>query len=108
MNSEEILFDKYKQFVLSKDKDYANQIEENLRSLSELFHTSTTLQKMAYSIIKEYNDVVIVELNKDGDIKLPRGVTLTNCKLRLAVMPDFSDTRYNRWRLFDVENSDEI
>ena len=53
MNSEEILFDKYKQFVLSKDKDYANQIEENLRSLSELFHTFTTLQKMAYSITKE-------------------------------------------------------
>ena len=70
MNSEEILFDKYKQFVLSKDKDYANQIEENLRSLSELFRTSTTLQKMAYSIIKEYNDVVIVELNKDGEIKV--------------------------------------
>ena len=70
MNSEEILFDKYKQFVLLKDKDYANQIEENLRSLSELFHTSTTLQKMAYFIIKEYNDVVIVELNKDGEIKV--------------------------------------
>ena len=70
MNSEEILFDKYKQFVLLKDKDYANQIEENLRSLSELFHTSTTLKKMAYSIIKEYNDVVIVELNKDGEIKI--------------------------------------
>lgn len=70
MNSEEILFDKYKQFVLSKDKDYVKQIEENLRSLSELFHTSTTLQKMAYSIIKEYNDVVIVELNKDGEIKV--------------------------------------
>ena len=43
-----------------------------------------------------------------GDIELPMGVTLTNCKLRLAVMPEFSDTRYNRWRLFDVENSDEI
>ena len=70
MNSEEILFDKYKQFVLSKDKDYVKQIEDNLRSLSELFHTSTTLQKMTYSIIKEYNDVVIVELNKDGDIKV--------------------------------------
>lgn len=70
MNSEEILFDKYKQFVLSKDKDYAKQIEDNLRSLSELFYTSTTLQKMAYSIIKEYNDVVIVELNKDGEIKV--------------------------------------
>ena len=70
MNSEEILFDKYKQFVLSKDKDYVNQIEENLRSLSELFHTSTTLQKMTYSIIKEYNGVVIVELNKDGEIKV--------------------------------------
>ena len=25
---------------------------------------------MAYSIIKEYNDVVIVELNKDGEIKI--------------------------------------
>ena len=70
MNSEEILFDKYKQFVLSKDKDYAKQIEDNLRSLSELFHTSTTLQKMEYSIIKEYNNVVIVELNKDGEIKV--------------------------------------
>ena len=70
MDSEEILFDKYKQFVLSKDKDYAKQIEDNLRSLSELFHTSTTLQKMVYSIIKEYNDVVIVELNKDGEIKV--------------------------------------
>ena len=32
MNSEEILFDKYKQFVLSKDKDYVKQIEDNLRS----------------------------------------------------------------------------
>lgn len=70
MNSEEILFDKYKQFVLSKDKDYVKQIEDNLRSLLELFHTSTTLQKMAYSITKEYNDVVIVELNKDGEIKV--------------------------------------
>ena len=70
MDSEEILFDKYKQFVLSKDKDYAKQIEDNLRSLSELFHTSTTLQKMAYSIIKEYNNVVIVELNENGDIKV--------------------------------------
>ena len=70
MDSEEILFDKYKQFVLSKDKDYVKQIEDNLRSLSELFHTYTTLQKMAYSIIKEYNDVVIVELNKDGEIKI--------------------------------------
>ena len=70
MDSEEILFDKYKQFVLSKDKDYAKQIEDNLRSLSVLFHTSTTLQKMAYSIIKEYKDVVIVELNKDGEIKV--------------------------------------
>ena len=70
MNSEEILFDKYKQFVISKDKDYVKQIEENLRSLSELFHTSTTLQKMAYSIIKEYNNVVIVELNENGDIKV--------------------------------------
>ena len=70
MNSEEILFDKYKQFVLSKDKDYAKQIEDNLRSLSELFHTSTTLQKMAYSITKEYNNVVIVELNENGDIKV--------------------------------------
>ena len=68
MNSEEILFDKYKQFVLSKDKDYAKQIEDNLRSLSELFHTSTTLKKMAYSITKEYDDVVIVELNKNGII----------------------------------------
>ena len=27
MNSEEILFDKYKQFVLSKDKDYANLVD---------------------------------------------------------------------------------
>ena len=53
MDSEEILFDKYKQFVLSKDKDYVKQIEDNLSSLSELFHTSTTLQKMAYSITKE-------------------------------------------------------
>ena len=70
MNSEEILFDKYKQFVLSKDKDYANQIEENLRSLSELFHTSTTLQKMSYSITKEYDNVVIVELNENGNIKV--------------------------------------
>lgn len=70
MNSEEILFDKYKQFVLSKDKDYIKQIEDNLRSLSELFHTSTTLKKMAYSITKEYDDVVIVELNKDGIIKV--------------------------------------
>ena len=70
MNSEEILFDKYKEFVLSKDKDYAKQIEDNLRSLSELFHTSTTLKKMAYSITKEYDDVVIVELNKDGIIKV--------------------------------------
>lgn len=70
MNSEEILFDKYKQFVISKDKDYVKQIEENLRSLSELFHTSTTLQKMAYSIIKEYDNVVIVELNENGDIKV--------------------------------------
>lgn len=70
MNSEEILFDKYKQFVLSKDKDYTKQIEDNLRSLSELFHTSTTLKKMAYSITKEYDDVVIVELNKDGIIKV--------------------------------------
>lgn len=43
-----------------------------------------------------------------GDIKLPMDVILTNCKLRLAVMPDFIYTRYNRWRLFDVENSDEI
>ena len=43
-----------------------------------------------------------------GDIKLPMGVTLTDCKLRLAIMPAFSDTRYNRWRLFNVENSDEI
>lgn len=70
MNSEEILFDKYKQFVLSKDKDYTKQIEDNLRSLSELFHTSTTLKKMAYSITKEYDDVVIVELNKNGIIKV--------------------------------------
>lgn len=70
MNSEEILFDKYKQFVLSKDKDYTKQIEDNLRSLSELFHTSTTLKTMAYSITKEYDDVVIVELNKDGIIKV--------------------------------------
>lgn len=70
MDSEEILFDKYKQFVLSKDKDYTKQIEDNLRSLSELFHTFTTLQKMAYSITKEYNDVVIVELNKNGKIKV--------------------------------------
>lgn len=70
MDSEEILFDKYKQFVLSKDKDYAKQIEDNLRSLSELFHTSTTLKKMGYSITKEYDDVVIVELNKDGIIKV--------------------------------------
>lgn len=43
-----------------------------------------------------------------GDIELPMGVTLTNCKLRLAIMPAFSDTRYNRWRLFNVENSCEI
>ena len=70
MNSEEIIFDKYKQFVISKDKDYVEQIEENLRSLSELFNTSTTLQKMAYSITKEYDNVVIVELNENGDIKV--------------------------------------
>ena len=37
-----------------------------------------------------------------GDIKLPMGATLTNCKLRLAVMPKFSDAGYNRWMLFDV------
>ena len=43
-----------------------------------------------------------------GDIELPMGVTLVNCKLRLAIMPAFSDTRYNRWRLFNVENSCEI
>ena len=43
-----------------------------------------------------------------GDIELPMGVILTNCKLRLAVIPEFSDKKYNRWRLFDVENSDEI
>ena len=70
MNSEEILFDKYKQFAISKDKDYVEQIEEKLYSLSKLFHTSTTLKKMAYSITKEYDDVVIVELNKDGSIKV--------------------------------------
>lgn len=70
MNSEEIIFDKYKQFVISKDKDYVKQIEENLRSLSELFHTSITLQKMSYSITKEYDNVVIVELNENGDIKV--------------------------------------
>jgi len=43
-----------------------------------------------------------------GDVELPKDITITNCKLRLAVMPKFSDTRYNRWRLFDVENSYEI
>ena len=43
-----------------------------------------------------------------GDIELPKGINLTGCKLRLAVMPEFSDTRYYRWRLFDVENSYEI
>ena len=43
-----------------------------------------------------------------GDVKLPKDITITNCKLRVAVMPKFSDTRYNRWRLFDVENSYEI
>lgn len=43
-----------------------------------------------------------------GDIELPKGINLTGCKLQLAIMPDFSDTRYDRWRLFDVENSDEI
>ena len=68
MDSEEILFDKYKQFVLSKDKDYVKQIEDNLRSLSELFHTSTTLQKMAYSIIKEYNDVIHEVTIRPGEI----------------------------------------
>ena len=70
MNSEEIIFDKYKQFVISKDKDYVEQIEENLRSLSELFHTSTPLQKMSYSITEEYDNAVIVELNENGDIKV--------------------------------------
>ena len=43
-----------------------------------------------------------------GDIKLLKDITLTNCKLRLAVIPEFSDKKYNRSRLFDVENSDEI
>ena len=70
MNSEEIVFDKFKKFTISKDKDYVWQIEENLRSLSELFKTSTTLQSMSYSINKEYDNVVIVELNENGDIKV--------------------------------------
>lgn len=70
MNSEEIVFDKFKKFTISKDKDYGLQIEENLRSLSELFKTSTTLQSMSYSINKEYDNVVIVELNENGDIKV--------------------------------------
>ena len=52
--------------------------------------------------------VTYVVLASLGDIELPMGVILSNCKLRLAVIPEFSDKKYNRWRLFDVENSDEI
>lgn len=36
-----------------------------------------------------------------GHVELPNHIIITDCRLRLAVMPSFSDLKYHRWRLFD-------
>lgn len=69
-NPEEVLEEKMHRFILLKNMDYVEQIENNLKSLSDLWFSSTPLNRRSYSITTEYNDYVVVEYDPNGSIKV--------------------------------------
>ena len=69
-NPEEVLEEKMHRFILLKNMDYVEQIENNLKSLSDLSFSSTPLNPCSYSITTEYNDYVVVEKDPNGSIKV--------------------------------------
>jgi hypothetical protein len=67
-NSIEIHKEKIQNFTLSKDKSYKEQIEYYLNHLSILIQDYFPLKPMAYTIVEEYPDVIIVKKVEDDDI----------------------------------------
>ena len=69
-NPEKVLEEKMHRFILLKNMDYVEQIENNLKSLSDLWFSHTPLNPYSYSITTEYNDYVVVEKDPNGSIKV--------------------------------------
>ena len=69
-NPEEVLKEKMNKFVLLKGTDYVEQIERNLKSLSDLWFSHTPLNPRSYSIKTEYDDYVVIEYDPNGSIKV--------------------------------------
>ena len=69
-NPEKVLEEKMHRFILLKNMDYVEQIENNLKSLSDLWFSHTPLNPCNYSITTEYNDYVVVEKDPNGSIKV--------------------------------------
>lgn len=67
---DEVLAESILTLCISKDIDYKEQIENQLRSYSLLYNTKYPLQKFSYKVYKEYDNIVIVKLCKNGDIKV--------------------------------------
>ena len=61
-NPEKVLEEKMHRFILLKNMDYVEQIENNLKSLSDLWFSHTPLNPCSYSITTEYNDYVEKEV----------------------------------------------
>lgn len=69
-NPEKVLIEKMSKFVLIKNQDYVKQIEKNLKSLADLWFSHTPLKPLSYSITREYDSYVVVEIDESGDIKV--------------------------------------
>ena len=69
-NPEEVLEEKMHRFILLKNMDYVEQIENNLKSLSDLWVSHIPLNPCNYSITTEDNDYVVVEKDPNGSIKV--------------------------------------
>ena len=70
--SDDILKQKFESFTLVKGSkaSYKNQLENKLNHLSEIWQSTLPLKEMSYIISEEYADVVIAELDANGDIKV--------------------------------------
>ena len=69
-NPEKVLEEKMHRFILLKNMDYVEQIENNLKSLSDLWFSHTPLNPRSYSITTEYDDYVVIEYDPNGSIKV--------------------------------------
>ena len=70
--SDDILKQKFESFTLVKGSkaSYKIQLENKLNHLSEVWQSTLPLKEMSYIISEEYADVVIAELDANGDIKV--------------------------------------